>query len=77
MNAVSYFNQDDAAPATLTRSTGTLHRSVEREVVGHDLGRMASRSFGTDRKPDAWNVPAFAAPPLDGPRIPSSPLHEF
>ena len=77
MNVVAHFNQAGATPATLTHSTGTLQRSVAREAAGHDFGRMASQSFSPYRKPESWNVAAFAAPPLDGLRIPSSPLHEF
>ena len=77
MNPVAYFNQASATPATLSHSTGTPQSSVAHEPAGHDFGRKTSQSFGPYRKPDSWSVAAFATPPLDGLRIPSSPLHEF
>lgn len=77
MNAVAYFNQAGATPATLTHSTGTPQSSVAHKPTGHDCWRKAGQSFHPYRKPDLWNVAAFAAPPLDGLCIPSSPLHEF
>jgi hypothetical protein len=77
MNAVACFNQASATPATLTHSTGTLPRCVAHEPAGHAFGRKLNQSFGPYRKADSWHAAAFAAPPLDGLRIPSSPLHEF
>lgn len=77
MNAIACFNQANATPATLTQSTGAQQRSVAHEPVDHDSARMAGLSFNACPKPDSWKVAAFATPPRDGQRIPSSPLHEF